>query len=124
MNCRSPSTEVMMALYSGGMFILIRTTMDMKYIPMIWEKKRTRTLELLEDEIQMKNLDMVRRRPRVEVKTMIPTTMKENCWDHMATSMLKPNQLTRISNVLVMGSTLPTLSKTMLTVDIKIFHTQ
>ena len=59
---------------------------------------------------------MVRSSPRVEEKTMILTTMKENCWDHMATSMLKPNQLTRISNVLVIGS--------MLMVEMKIFQTQ
>ena len=72
----------------------------------------------------MKNFDMVRSSPRVELKTIIPTTMKENCWDHKATSMLKPNQLTRISNVLVIGSTLPTLSKTMLIVEMKIFQTQ
>ena len=70
----------MMALYSGGMFILISTTMDldkwvmilmvremretyMKYIPMIWEKNNTRTLELLDEEIQMKNLDIVSNKP-------------------------------------------------------------
>ena len=42
------------------------------------------------EEIQMKNLDMVKRRPRVELNTIIPTTMKLNCWDHIVTSMLKP----------------------------------
>ena len=72
----------------------------------------------------MKNFDMVRRSPRVEVTTIIPTTMKENCWDHMATSMLKPNQLMRMSNVFVIGSTFPTLSNTILTVEMKIFQTQ
>ena len=36
---------------------------------------------------------------------MMPTTMKESCWDHMETSMLTPSQLTRMSNVLVIGST-------------------
>ena len=55
----------MMARYSLGMFILIRMTMAVKYIPMICEKMRTMTLELLDEEIQMKNLDMVRRRPLV-----------------------------------------------------------
>ena len=35
----------------------------MKYIPMIWEKNNTRTLELLDEEIQMKNLDMVSNKP-------------------------------------------------------------
>ena len=35
----------------------------MKYIPMIWEKKSTSTLELLDEEIQMKNLDMVSNSP-------------------------------------------------------------
>ena len=73
MNCKSPSTEVMMALYSGGMFIRINTTIEVKYMPMIWEKKRTRMLELLELESQMKNLLMVSRSPLVEVTVMIPT---------------------------------------------------
>ena len=50
-------------LYSSGMFILINTTMDMKYIPMICEKNNTSTLELLDDEIQMKNLDIVNNKP-------------------------------------------------------------
>jgi len=45
------------------MFILMRTTMDMKYIPMIWEKKRRMMLELFELEIQMKNFDIVKSRP-------------------------------------------------------------
>ena len=35
----------------------------MKYIPMICEKNNTRTFELLDEEIQMKNLDIVRSRP-------------------------------------------------------------
>ena len=56
-------------------------------------------LELFELESQMKNLLIVRSSPRVEVNTMIPTTMKDNCWDHISMSMLKPNQLTRMSNV-------------------------
>ena len=102
----------MMARYSGGMFILINTTIDVKYIPIIWEKNRTRMLELLELDSQMKNLLMVRRRPRVEVTTMIPTTMKDNCWDHISMSMSNPNQLTRISKVLVIGSIFPTRSNT------------
>ena len=42
-------------------------------MPMIWEKKRTRMLELLELDNQMKNLLMVRSRPLVEVTTIIPT---------------------------------------------------
>ena len=45
------------------MFILIRTTMAMKYMPMICEKKRTMMFELLELEIQMKNLDIVSSSP-------------------------------------------------------------
>ena len=63
----------MIARYSGGMFIRINTTIEVKYMPMIWEKKRTRMLELLELDNQMKNLLMVRSRPLVEVTTMIPT---------------------------------------------------
>ena len=51
------------ALYSGGMFILIKTTMDIKYMPMIWEKNNTKTFELLLDEIQMKNFDIVSNKP-------------------------------------------------------------
>lgn len=81
MNWRSPRTDEMMALYSAGMFILIRITMAVKYIPMIWEKNSTMMLELFEEEIHMKNLDMVRRRPLVEQKMRIPTTMKEMFWD-------------------------------------------
>jgi hypothetical protein len=46
-----------------GMFILMRTTMDMKYMPMICEKKRRMMLELFELEIQMKNFDIVNSRP-------------------------------------------------------------
>ena len=63
----------MIARYSGGMFIRINTTIEVKYMPMIWEKKRTRMFELLELDNQMKNLLMVRSRPLVEVTTMIPT---------------------------------------------------
>ena len=63
----------MIARYSGGMFIRINTTIEVKYMPMIWEKKRTRMLELLELDNQMKNLLMVRSRPLVEVTTIIPT---------------------------------------------------
>ncbi len=39
------------------------TTIDIKYIPMIWEKNRRMMLELLELEIQMKNFDIVKSRP-------------------------------------------------------------
>ena len=35
----------------------------MKYIPMICEKNNTRTFELLDEEIQMKNLDIVNNSP-------------------------------------------------------------
>ena len=63
----------MIARYSGGMFIRINTTIEVKYMPMIWEKKRTRMLELFELDNQMKNLLMVRSRPLVEVTTIIPT---------------------------------------------------
>ena len=69
----------MMARYSGGMFILIKTTIEVKYMPMIWEKKRTRMLELLELESQMKNLLMVSRSPLVEVTVMIPTLKSKKC---------------------------------------------
>ena len=68
-----------MARYSGGMFILIKTTIEVKYMPMIWEKKRTRMLELLELESQMKNLLMVSRSPLVEVTVMIPTLKSKKC---------------------------------------------
>lgn len=50
-------------------------------MPMICESKRTTKLELFGLEIQMKNLDMVKRRPRVEETTMAPTRMNEICWD-------------------------------------------
>jgi hypothetical protein len=66
-------------LYCTGMFILISKTMETKYMPMICESKRTTKLELLGLEIQMKNLDMVKRRPRVEETTMAPTRMNEIC---------------------------------------------
>merc|ERR1719341_1216230 len=101
-----------------------KRTRMLEYMPMIWEKKRTRMLELLELDNHRKNLLMVSKSPLVEVTVIIPTTIKDNCWDHISMSMSKPNQLTRMSNVLVMGSILPTLSKTMFTVEMKIFHTQ
>ena len=47
------------------MFILIRTTIAIKYIPIIWEKKRTMIFELFELEIQMKNLDIVSSNPKL-----------------------------------------------------------
>jgi hypothetical protein len=68
----------MMARYWTGMFILMRRTIDTKYMPMIWDRSSTTKLELLGLEIQMKNLDMVRRRPRVEDTTMAPTCQKIN----------------------------------------------
>ena len=43
----------------------------MKYIPMIWEKNNTRTLELFDEEIQMKNLDIVSNKPL-------------QCWDYLS----------------------------------------
>ena len=67
-----------MARYSGGMFIRINTTIEVKYIPMIWEKKRTRMLELLELDNQMKNLLIVSRSPLVEVTVIIPTLKGES----------------------------------------------
>ena len=100
------------------------TTIDIKYIPIIWEKKSTMMLELLELEIHIKNFDIVRRRPLVEVKVMIPTTMKEICWDQTVTSTSSPNQFTRMSKVFVTGSTFPTRSNTMFTVEMKIFQMQ
>ena len=69
-------------------------------------------------------LNLLRISYLVELTTMIPTTMKESCCDHMVTSMFTPSQFTRMSNVLVIGSTLPTLSNTMLTVEMKIFQVQ
>ena len=54
-------------------------------------------VELLGLEIQMKNFDMVRRRPRMEVTTMAPTRMKEMCCDQKTTSISRPNQWTAIS---------------------------
>ena len=70
------------------------------------------------EEIQMKNFDMVSRRPEeeelitrmmtihgiplVDVNMIIPTTMKLNCWDHIVTSILKPendNPMVRNSRV-------------------------
>ena len=47
----------------------------------------------------MKNLDMVSRRPLVELNTMMPTTMKLNCWDHIVTSILKPRFVDKITKV-------------------------
>jgi hypothetical protein len=58
------------------MFILMSSTIETKYIPMICDKSRTTKLELFGLEIQMKNLDMVRRRPRVEETTIAPTWNK------------------------------------------------
>ena len=48
------------------MFMRMSTTIDMKYIPMIWEKNNTMMLELFELEIQMKNLDIVNNKPKLE----------------------------------------------------------
>ena len=50
-----------------GMFMRMSTTIDMKYIPMIWEKNSTMMLELLELEIQMKNLDIVNNKPKENI---------------------------------------------------------
>merc|ERR1719423_476435 len=97
---------------------------EMKYMPMICERKRTTKFEDFGDEIQMKNLDIVRRRPRVEQNTIGPTKMKEICCDQKSTSMSSPNQCTAISIPFVIGSTLPTRSKTMLTVLMNIFQMQ
>ena len=63
----------MIARYCSGMFIRMSSTIDTKYMPMICDSRRTTKLELLGLEIQMKNLDMVRRRPRVDDTTMAPT---------------------------------------------------
>ena len=49
------------------MFMRMSTTIDMKYIPMIWEKKSTMMLELLELEIQIKNLDIVNNKPKENI---------------------------------------------------------
>jgi hypothetical protein len=57
----------------------MRRTIDTKYMPMICESRSTTKLELLGLEIQMKNLDMVRRRPLVDETTMAPTRMNEMC---------------------------------------------
>ena len=78
--------------------------------------------ELFGLEIQMKNFDMVSRRPLVEVTQIAPTRKKETCCDQNTTSTSNPNQWTAISRVFVMGSTLPTRSNTMFTVLIKLIN--
>ena len=87
----------MMDRYWTGMFILINKTMETKYIPMICDKKRTKKFELLGLEIQMKNFDMVKSKPRVDVNTIKPTKINEMCWDQKRTSISRPNQWTAIS---------------------------
>jgi hypothetical protein len=64
------------------MFILMRTTMDMKYMPMIWEKKRRMMLELFELEIQMKNFDIVNRRPDSLSSFDLELRTKSRCEEH------------------------------------------
>ena len=87
----------MMDLYWTGMFIRINKTIETKYMPIIWLRNRTRKFELLGLDIQMKNLDMVKSRPRVEAPIMAPTRPNEICWDQNRTSISKPNQCTAIS---------------------------
>jgi hypothetical protein len=64
------------------MFILMRTTMDMKYMPMIWEKKRRIMLELFELEIQMKNFDIVNSRPDSLSSFDLELRTKSRCEEH------------------------------------------
>ena len=75
------------------MFILMSRTIETKYMPMICERKRTTKFEDFGDEIQMKNLDMVRRRPRVEQNTIVPTKMKEICCDQKSTCKTKSKSI-------------------------------
>ena len=79
---------------------------------------------------RMAEFPFIRSRERGEIAWLqtslssLPVNCQDNCWDHISMSMSNPNQLTRMSKVFVMGSILPTLSKTMFTVEMKIFHTQ
>ena len=51
------------------------------YLPIICEKNKTSTLELLLEEIQMKNLDMVSRRPEEEeLKKMMAMQSLKYLW--------------------------------------------
>ena len=50
-----------------GIFILMRTTIDMKYIPIIWEKNKTMIFEDFELERDIKNLDIVSSSPEYKI---------------------------------------------------------
>lgn len=66
----------------------------------------------------------VSKSPRIDVTTIRPTKKNDTCWLQKATSISKPHQCTAISSPLVTGSFLPTRSKTMFIVQIKIFQRQ
>lgn len=66
----------------------------------------------------------VRRRPRIDVTTIHPTKKNDTCWLQNAISISRPHQCTAISIPRVTGSFLPTRSKMMFIVQMKIFHRQ
>ena len=71
--------EIMIERYCTGIFILMSKTMATKYMPIIWDRKRTKKLELFGLEIHMKNFDIVNKRPLVEQTTMVPTKPNDIC---------------------------------------------
>ena len=45
-----------------------------------------------EDELIIRTMDIeCKYAPLVDENTIIPTTIKLNCWDHIVTSILKPD---------------------------------
>ena len=51
LNCKPLSTSVIITLYSAGMFILISSTDEQKYIPINWARINTIVFDDLLDEI-------------------------------------------------------------------------
>ena len=77
-----------------------------------------------DDDMAFKNLVRVIRRPRMDEMNMIPTRMKEMCYDKKMTSNSRPSLLLAISKPRVIGSVRPTCSNRMLMMHMKILYRQ
>jgi hypothetical protein len=99
----------MIILYSFARLFLIRRMEDMKYMPMISDRKRTTLVvePLPTLETAKKNFITFAKKPRTDMTTNIPMNIKDIYCDKSATSMPISKCLRKIVIVIVTGSTEP-----------------
>jgi uncharacterized protein (DUF3084 family) len=109
-------------LYSFARLFLMRRIDDMKYIPMISDRKRTTLVvePLPTLETAKKNFITFAKKPRTDMTTNIPINMRDIYCDKRVTSIPMSKCLKKMVIVMVTGSTEPASLKTTLCKDLSI----